>query len=151
MKIDEELVEIDLEADSKEEVLKALGYRLAKKGSVKEGYITSVLQREESFPTGLPTEPFGVAIPHTDGDLVNESEVAFALLKNPVKFSAMGSGDQLIDVKMVFMLALKTPESQLDMLQKLVSLFQNAETVRQLAKVKDADQLNALIQERAEN
>ncbi|TWT09254.1 PTS sugar transporter subunit IIA [Planomicrobium sp. CPCC 101079] len=145
MKLEKDLVVIDLKAGSKEEVLEAMGKLLIGKGIVKEGFIESILQREKDFPTGLPTEPFGVAIPHTDGEMVNDSKIAFASLKTPVKFLAMGRNDERIDVKVVFMLALKTPEDQLEMLQKLVGLFQDPQTVMEMAEIKDAEQLNELL------
>jgi len=145
VELDQELALIELKADSKEEVLTLLGNQLQGKGFVKEGFVESVLKREASYPTGLPTQPYGVAIPHTDGNMVNESKIAFASLKNPVKFMAMGQGDVAVEVKLVFMLALKNPEDQLETLQKLVGLFQNPETVSQLAGVKDAEELNELV------
>lgn len=145
VKLDKELTLINVEAASKEEVLELLGNKLLDKGFVKEGFVKSVLQREASYPTGLPTQPYGVAIPHTDGDMVNESKIAFASLKNPVRFTAMGQGDVEVEVKLVFMLALKNPADQLETLQKLVGLFQDAETVSQLAGVKDAEELNGLV------
>ncbi|MGK7379247.1 PTS sugar transporter subunit IIA [Planococcus sp. 1R117A] len=145
MKLDEELVIIEMEANSKEEVLTILGNQLLKKGFVKENFVESILEREKTFPTGLPTVPFGVAIPHTDGNMVNESKIAFATLKKTVKFVAMGQGDQLVDVKLVFLLALKHPSGQLEMLQKLVGLFQNPDTVSRLAAVKNVDELNELV------
>src|SRR5690606_25252813 len=92
VKLDKELALINIDAASKEEVLELLGNKLLDKGFVKEGIVASVLQREASYPTGLPTQPHGVAIPHTDGDMVNESKIAFASLKNPVGFTAMGQG-----------------------------------------------------------
>ncbi|TWT25997.1 PTS sugar transporter subunit IIA [Planomicrobium sp. CPCC 101110] len=146
MKLDKELIVLNLEASSKEEVLEVLGNLLTEHGVVKEGFIESVLQREKEFPTGLPTEPFGVAIPHTDGDMVHDSKIAFASLKNPVKFAAMGGSAELVDVKIVFMLALNSSQGQLDMLQKLVGLFQDPGTVEQLTAVSDADQLNRLLE-----
>lgn len=149
MKIDKELVVIDLEADSKEEVLTVLGTQLTEQGFVKEEFVESVLKREMSYPTGLPTSPFGVAIPHTDGDMVNHSKIAFASLKNPVKFTAMGQGEAQVDVKLVFMLALQKPADQLESLQKLVGLFQDPETVSKLAGIKSADELNELIVDKA--
>jgi PTS system galactitol-specific IIA component len=150
MKLDKELVAIELEAETKEEVLSLLGNRLLEKGYVKEGFVESILAREKAFPTGLPTEPFGVAIPHTDGDMVNEAKIAFASLKKPVKFFVMGQNNELVDIKVVFLLALTTPEGQLEMLQKLVGLFQQPDMVARLAEVKDADALNQLVAENAE-
>jgi len=145
LELDRELIKIGLEPVSKEEVLTELGNLLAEKGFVKEGFTESVLSREKSFPTGLPTIPFGVAIPHTDGDMVHESKIAFASLKEPVKFFAMGRNDELVDVRLIFMLALKSPEDQLDMLQKLVGLFQNPDTVIQLAEAKDTEAVNEIV------
>lgn len=149
MEIDEGLVVIELEADSKEEVLAVLGTQLTKQGFVKEEFVESVLKRETSYPTGLPTSPFGVAIPHTDGDMVNHSKIAFASLKKPVKFNAMGQGGELVDVKLVFMLALQSPADQLETLQQLVGLFQDPETVSKLAGIKSAVELNRLLADKA--
>lgn len=145
MKFEKELAVFGSEADVKEEILSELGKRLIEKGWVKEGFIQSILDREKAFPTGLPTAPFGVAIPHTDGHMVNHPGIAFASLKKPVKFLAMGSDSVLVEVKLVFMLALKSPEDQLDMLQKLVALFQNPDTVEKLAKANTLEQLNGLV------
>lgn len=147
MRVEKELAIIELEANSKEEALRLLGGRLIEQGYVKEDFIESLLEREKNYPTGLPTEPFGVAIPHTDGDRVHKSTVAFASLKNPVKFLMMGTDDKLVDVKLIFMLALKSPDDQLEMLQKLMELIQNPEMVSKLVQVKSADELNGLVED----
>lgn len=148
MRVEKELAIIEMEVGSKEEALDLLGDRLFEQGFVKEGFVESILKREKAYPTGLPTEPYGVAIPHTDGDMVNTSTIAFANLKNPVKFLMMGTDDKLVDVKLIFMLALKSPDDQLDMLQKLVGLFQDPEMVLKLAEVKDVNELNELVQDK---
>lgn len=148
MGIEEDLVFIDLEAATKEEALQLMGTRLAAGGFVKEGFIDSVMEREKNYPTGLPTEPFGVAIPHTDGDMVHESRIAFASLKNPVQFLMMGTDDKLVDVKLIFMLALNNPEDQLETLQKLIELIQNPDMVIKLAHIKSVDELNELVEGR---
>lgn len=148
MRVEKELAIIELEADSKEQVLQQLGSRLIEQGYVKEGFIESILKREETYPTGLPTEPFGVAIPHTDGDMVHRSTVAFASLKNPVKFLMMGTDDKLVDVKLIFMLALKSPDDQLEMLQKLMGLIQDPEMVSKLVHINSIEALNELVEDK---
>ena len=45
MRIEEDLVFIDLEAATKEEALQLMGTRLAAGGFVKEGFIDSVMER----------------------------------------------------------------------------------------------------------
>lgn len=147
MRVKKELAIFGMEARSKEEVLQWLGTRLIKEGFVKENYIESILKRERQYPTGLPTEPFGVAIPHTDGDMVYRSTVAFASLKEPVSFLMMGTDDQWVDVKLIFMLALKSPDDQLEMLQKLMKLIQNPEMVSKLDQIKKVEELNELVGE----
>ena len=146
MRIEEDLVFINLEAATKEEALQLMGARLATQEFVKEGFIVSILEREKNYPTGLPTEPFGVAIPHTDGDMVHDSKIAFASLKKPIQFLMMGTADKLVDVKLIFMLALKNPEDQLETLQKLMGIIQNPEMVLKLAQIKSADELNELVE-----
>lgn len=59
------------------------------KGYVKSTYIDAVLEREKTLPTGLDIGEMCVAIPHTDSKHVNESNVALAVLKNPVEFRNM--------------------------------------------------------------
>lgn len=145
MKLNSELVLIGLDLDSKEDVLKALGNLLFENGFVKEDFIESVLQREENFPTGLPTSPFGVAIPHTDADKVIEPQMAFALLEQPVPFHAMGSTGEKVDVRLVFMLALNNPEDQLLALQKLTGIFQDEEMVVKLSQIKSKEAFNRLM------
>ena len=135
---------IDQEAKSKYDIIAEMGQRLFEGGYVTSDFVESVLEREKQFPTGLPTLPYGVAIPHTDTDKVVESKIAFATLKEPVSFTVMGSSGIEIGVKIVFMLALKDAESQLSTLQKLIELVQDKESLTRLNGVKSARQLNAI-------
>jgi len=59
-------------------------------GYVSEEFAEDVWEREKIFPTGLPTQPFGVAIPHADPDHVKQSAVCLGILNSPVFFNQMG-------------------------------------------------------------
>lgn len=144
MTLNDDLILFNLKAESWKEVINSLGNRLHDKGFVKDSFITGVLAREEKYPTGLPTSPYGIAIPHTDADKVVTAQVAFANLEKPVKFKSMGNAAEDVDVSVVFMLALNEPEKQLQMLQKLMSLFQDGDTVKALGEVRDVDTLLSL-------
>ncbi|WP_188455015.1 PTS sugar transporter subunit IIA [Virgibacillus oceani] len=141
-----DLVIIELESESREDVLLNLGNQLVKGGYVKGDFIESVLARESNFPTGLPTKPFGIAIPHTDADKVIDPQLAFASLKTPVTFNTMGSANEEIEVKLVFMLALNNPEEQLKSLQRLTEIFQDEEMVLKLSQAKNAEEVNELME-----
>jgi PTS system galactitol-specific IIA component len=142
--VDSNLVMVNIEASTKEEALKKLAGRMCENGYVKESFANAILEREKVFPTGLPTEGFGVAIPHTDVEHVNKPGIALGILQNPVKFNMMGDcdPDNLIDVKVLFMLAIKEPHMQLKLLQDIMEMIQDSEL---LGKMATADSVQSLI------
>ncbi|OJG77465.1 hypothetical protein RV10_GL002439 [Enterococcus pallens] len=96
-------------------------------------YPEQVIKREEGFPTGLPTEPIGVAIPHTDAKFVHNNRVTIATLKNPIQMEVMGGMDDTkIDVSIVFLLALGQSNKQLNILQKLMGILPKAELLERI-------------------
>lgn len=121
----EELVVIDMNAEDSNEAIGKLAEILYENNFVKESYIKAVLDREETFPTGLPTEGVGVAIPHTDVEHVNIPVMGVAVLKKPVIFNMMGMSGEKVKVQLIFMLAIKEPEAQIELLQKLMNIFQD--------------------------
>lgn len=141
MKIEKDLIKLGLNFSQKEEVLKFIANLLSKKKYVKDDFIVSVIERESTFPTGLPTRPYAVAIPHTDSDKVIESKVAFATLKEPVVFSSMGDSDTEVYVKMIFMLAINDSNEQLQVLQNVMSVIQNEKLLNKLAKSQKATEV----------
>lgn len=132
MMFNESVVNFHVDSSSQEELLINLSNQLLGKGVVKSTFVTGIIEREKKYPTGLPVQPLGVAIPHTDNEHVIKEQIGFASLKNPVKFKIMGSDNEYVDVSLVFMLALKHPEKQLEMLQKLINIFQNEDVLREL-------------------
>ena len=133
--INADIIMLNLENVDKTKVLTVMANRLIDKGYVKESYLPAVLNREEEYPTGLPTNGVGVAIPHADTKHVSKPGIAVATLKDPVKFNVMGNPEQEIDVKLLFMLAIKEPEVQVNILKKLVSIFQAKELLIKLISI----------------
>lgn len=137
-----------LSADTAEEVIQKMSDVLWIEGITKEGFGDAILKREKEFPTGLPTNPIGVAIPHTDSCYVKTSQVAFASLEKPVNFRIMGDNQgSVIPVSVVFMLALQNPKDQIDMLQKLVLSLQDSDVVFRLANCSDDEAYDELLKE----
>jgi len=146
----EELVLVDIEASDELTVIEKLGCLLLSKGYVKSTYPKAVQDREKIFPTGLPTAGVGVAIPHTDVEHVIGPAIAIGTLKNTVKFKMMGNPEDEIDVQLVFMLAIKEPQVQLQMLQNLMSVFQKKELLTTIKNLKDTKQIIAAIKKELE-
>lgn len=122
--INEELVEVHVDANSSNEVITLLSQKLAENGWVRAGFLEHVLNREEVFPTGLPT-CIPVALCHTDAEFVKKSSLAVATLTRPIKFREMGNPDSWLDVEIVFLLALDDPKDQCTWLRKMTCFFQN--------------------------
>lgn len=88
-----DLVQVDLGVQTKEEVLHLLCQEMERQGFVKSGFYDSVMQRENLVSTYIGD---GVAIPHGNPDLVNESRVAFALLKEPIPWDSEEKADFVV-------------------------------------------------------
>lgn len=147
MFFDKEVFFFQLDVSTKEEVFERMTTELLAKELVTVDYLEGVKEREIVFPTGLPTIPYGVAIPHTDSERVIEPQIGFASLKEPVIFRVMGSETDTIDVKIVFMLALKKADDQLDILQKLIDLLQAEESVKCLGECQNSAEFKQIIHE----
>lgn len=146
MEIDKDLIMVGLHVETKEEALEKMGRQLFEQGYVTEEFIPSVLKREQEYPTGLPTLPYAIAIPHTDSDKVIEPKIAIATLKETVPFSVMGNSNMEVDVKIIFMLALDSPDKQLETLKKLTGIFQNKEAVEKFGNVQNVKECEKLLQ-----
>lgn len=137
---------VGLQPGGEEDVIRTLAGRLVETGYVNEGFGQDVWDREQEFPTGLPTEPVGVAIPHADPDHVIKSAVCMGALTEPVSFTQMGlDASQSVEALLVFMLAIKEKEKQVVMIQQLVEMIQNPTLLTSLTAVRDADQAFKLI------
>lgn len=145
---DEAIILLDLEADSKEAVLTAMANNLEEKGLIRDSYLDAVIAREEEFATGLPTQGVSVAIPHTDVEHVNKKTISVAVLKNPVEFGVMGDPNEKTNVGLVFMLAMDKTDSQLSLLQSLMQVFQDEETLKFLVNEQDKTKIVNLLEDK---
>lgn len=137
---------VQLEAQSSEEVIRALGTRLLELGYVKQNFITATLEREANMPTGLPLGgDINAAIPHVDIEYVNHSALALATLKDPVIFYNMVDSAEVVPVQLVIMLALDQPKSQIEMLQRVSGILQQPELIVKLMAARTPDEVLTLL------
>ncbi len=131
VEFNEELVELGIQAEEKESVIKILSDKLLEQGYVKDSFYENVLKREEVFPTGLPTV-IPMAICHTESEHVHNSAIAFGTVKSPVAFQEMGTPENTVMAEMVFVIALKDPKDQVPWLQKMMTVFRDEEILTTL-------------------
>ena len=135
---------VSLSGNSDREVLEQMAEALREEGYVKDTFSDAIIQREIAFPTGLPMGEVNVAIPHTDPEHVNKAGFCLGILDSPVTFNIMGTEGEKIDASIIFMLAIKRKEDQLENLQKLITICQDQEMLKVLL-TKNIDKINEVM------
>jgi PTS system galactitol-specific IIA component len=134
---------------TRKRVIKTLSDKLHKAGFVRASYAKAVLDREEIFPTGLPTRPFGIAIPHTDSEHVEAGAIAVGILQHPTQFREMGGAEnQWIDAHIVMALAIVDPGSVSSILRSLAMAFQDPDFLSGLKGSSSAETVIQLMNDR---
>lgn len=146
MLIDQKYIQINVEAADCFQAIEAAASPLLRDNKIDEGYITAACEREKIFPTGLPTS-VGVAIPHAEPDNVFKEAVSLVTLKNPVIFHGMGAPDERIEVSIVFLLAIKDGEKQIETLQKIVLMIQDEMVLQKIAGAKNPEWIYNLVKD----
>lgn len=146
-KLREELIIPGLDAKNSDEIFEALGGELVKQGYCKESYVQALKDREAEFPTGINMGEKGVAIPHTDVSHVNKKGIAIGTLKEPVSFVEMGTDDEYVNAQVIFMLAVDE-KGHLELLQAILGILQDQETLTKLVEAKDAAEIIEIIKEK---
>lgn len=144
--LDEKLVFTDLEFNKKEDALNFLSGELIKNNHVKPEFKQAIIDRENIYPTGLPSVGVNIAIPHADSDLVYNTKIAIGILKNEVLFNSMENIKKELKVQIIIMLAIKEPHGQIDMLQKIVGIIQNETLTKKLIEIKDKDEVIEILE-----
>jgi galactitol PTS system EIIA component len=129
-------------------IIRRLGELLNQQGYVTDGFIDATLQREANMPTGLPLGgEYNAAMPHVDLEYVYKPAVALATLKNPVIFHHMVMTEEEVPVRLVIMLALDKPKSQIEVLQQVAEVLQKPEIVAGLISAKNPEDVIAIMKE----
>ena len=126
-------------------VLHEMADYLAAKGAVKAGYGDAVIARENNYPTGIPTEPIGVAIPHSDRDYVINTTILVAQLPQEVSFYRIDDPDLEIGVRVVFMLAVNSNEGQLDTIVQVMELVQDEALVKNIISAASPEEIQQFV------
>ena len=86
-------------------------------------------------------------MPHTFAEHVNEKQIGFMSLNEPVMWHYMGDVSKEIEISCVFMLALKDGHDQLEMLKGLMKLFTNNELLERIMKIDTYEELVEIMTE----
>jgi PTS system galactitol-specific IIA component len=130
-----------LDLDTKEDVLTHMADYLYSQGFVCQDYGAAVLDREKEFPTGLPTTPVCIAIPHCDMRYVLHGSIAAAKLNHPVVFKNMGAPAEDLNVDLILLLAVPQDDEQVLIIQRIMEVVQSQEALMNLMNSKTDQEL----------
>lgn len=132
MEIQPDFILVGMQASGAQQVIEALCEPLERVGAVLPAYAAATWAREQAHPTGLPTKPFAIAIPHADAEGVLRSAMAVGMMASPVPFASMEDPDELLPVEIVMLLATSKPEEQIQALRNLATIFGDSEKLSEL-------------------
>lgn len=143
--INKDLIDLNLCAETKEEVIEKLANMMKTEGRILDldEYMKSVLEREKIGTTGIGE---GIAIPHGKSDTVCKTSVAIGRLKEEVEWDSLDGKP----VKLVFLLAVNSKDSNnihLKILSSIASMLMNDDIVKKLYNAKNNEEIIDLINE----
>lgn len=95
-------------------------------GFVNQSFLKAIKKRESLFPTALPTDPYVVAMPHTDIEHVIKPFIFFTRVKETIPWCEMANNDHVLGANFVFLLGFTEKDGHIELLQKLMSSFVNS-------------------------
>ncbi|ELK3068698.1 BglG family transcription antiterminator, partial [Listeria monocytogenes] len=121
-----------LDVATMEDAITQIGNKLVNLGIAKSGIVESALKREALSFTSFEE----MATPHADPALINESHIAIATLKNPVKWG-------LVEVDKIFFIALTEQNGiNLDaMYEQFYKYIDNKKWLEKLTQLKSAAEI----------
>lgn len=143
--INKDLIDLNLCAETKEEVIEKLANMMKTEGRILDldEYMKAVLGRENIGTTGIGE---GIAIPHGKSDTVCKTAVAIGRLKEEVEWYSLDGKP----VKLVFLLAVNSKDSNnihLKILSSIASMLMNDDIVKKLYNAKNNEEIIDLINE----
>ena len=134
-----ELFFLDMDANSREEVIQIMSSHLASQGIIRDGFMESVLKRERMSSTVASNQ---IALPHPLENYSIETAIAVALLRNPVKWGERNA-------RIIFMMSVSKKDITIlrPFYEKIVDLEEDEQKMRRLESVSGFDDFIAIWEE----
>lgn len=136
--LDKDLIDMDLVAENKDDVIRSLSTRLYNKGNIRDLplFIKAVYERESIGETGMGNH---IAIPHGLSQQVAKASVAIGKVRKPIEWESLDDEP----VTLIFLIAASTDElekTHLQMLSSLAAVLAYKEHVDSLIDCQTAEQ-----------
>ncbi len=138
--IEKDLIFLDVDVNNKNELFGFMSRELLKKGYVCNTYEEKLMEREESYPTGLKLTTMGVAIPHANTEYSKANKFIVLNLKKQIEFKNM-EDESNVNVCLVIGLVFNDKDKHMDNLMKLSLLLQNEEKLKEIKEAGTKDEV----------
>ena len=145
--LDKKYVFLHKDFASKEEAFHFINEILLENNYVTEEYLTKVLERENTFPTGMKLEEMNVAIPHIDSKYILKENLFVITSKKGIEFSNAENNGEKLNVSIIFGLLIKEHNTHISFLVKLIELFQQNDKLEQILESSDEDEVINILRE----
>lgn len=134
-----------LESTNRTEILEYLSEELFSKGLVDDKYKDAVLKREKEYPTGVPCQPFSIAMPHAERENVYENAIIVTKLLKGAPFHRMDKPEDTISVKLIFMLAINSNDQELEIITQIMDIIQEQSIINNLVNARSESEIEHYI------
>ncbi|MFV0555939.1 MAG: PTS sugar transporter subunit IIA [Lactovum sp.] len=146
--IDADLINLELKARNKNEVISELSQMLLEKEILKnkEDFIKDVFLREEEGMTGLGK---GVAIPHGKSESVKKTSIVIGRVAKPIDWESLD--DEPVNIIILFAVRnIDETTTHIKLLQKVAILLADEDFISQLQTVKTKEEMLTLLSKNPE-
>ena len=144
----EDLIFLDFESDNQINFFGKIYKILEERGDVKFSFLTSIIEREKEFPTGLDLGKYKIAIPHTNPEHINTEAIVFVRNKDRIIFRDMGMDLNDLETDFIFVLLVKKNGEQIEVLENLMNLLSEEILLEKLETVKTREEAYNLLKEK---
>lgn len=130
--ISDELCELDLDVKNTDEFFQVMSNKAEHLGYITANFLPAIQKREEEFPTALPTLPYPVAIPHSEPTNIVKQFIAPIRLKHAIDWCEMANNENVLAVRIIFLLGFKREVGHVELLQVLLENFQDEDIMNRL-------------------
>ncbi|WP_196599434.1 PTS sugar transporter subunit IIA [Pectinatus frisingensis] len=134
-----ELIWINKAFLNRDDLFKSFSSWLVQNGYVEKNYYQSLTKRENAFPTGLDIGGYSVAIPHSECKNIKKEFVGIVILASPISMNKMDNSYIKIPVDCFFFLGIKNGQDHIEVLQKIIKIIKNKNTIKALKSSNDTD------------
>ncbi len=136
-----ELIFLDRDYADTTDFFSSIFRELRRHDYVRDSFLSAIIQREQDYPTALPTEPFAIAVPHTNPEHIIRPFISITRLNHSILWREMGNDENDLQASIIVLLGFVDQHSHLQLLQKLMECFTDKSFLTRLREIATAKEV----------